>query len=197
MVYSKRYELDLKSAFYLSKSDESNPRPGDPGLILARMVLPIYTFTDMKKYVVLQTYSDKDYVSTIDVVGGLRGGSHRKIAEEYLENFLADKIGRYDIAGGFVNGGGTWVEFCGGSGEFSNRFSRFSEYSVNDISAYLAMESGLFEIVDSIYIDKGREYIERCLINKAEGISREMIIERIVGEIEKKVEAALKKQRKQ
>ena len=205
--YSKQYRLGLKkSAFYLSKSDESNPRPGDPGLILARIVLPnSKDWFGGEKYVFLQTYSDKDYVSTIDVVGGLRGGWHKEIVREYLdvlankigrhdtrdgfmtvviredlEKILTNEIGRHDIRGGFMTGDRENIEFYGESEQFSNGFfiystpkkESFESYCVNDISAYLIRESGLFESVESEDIDKGREYVERCLNNPMRHLER-------------------------
>lgn len=171
--YSNKQNLDFKKhAFYLAKSNEAVPKPEDMGLVLVRIALSDLEgkLSSERKYVILQTYYDEGDLSTIDIVR-LPFSYHREIVRDYLENILTSEISRQIIplheslsrfltAGGFVEGNGNKIKFHDSSGDFSNRFS---VYDVNEIASYLTKESELFENVEPENIDKGKEYIERCL----------------------------------
>ncbi len=168
--YCKDKKWNVKNrGFCFLNSDGPECRPENTSLLVARMAIA-ETKNKEKKYVALQTFYDNGRMSTLDIVG-MPLEYHKNIVHEYLDKVLTpilsrqivpleEGLSRFFIAGGFTKQEKKKVKFYGSSGDFSNQFSA---YDVNDIAAYIASESGLFEKAGSENSGKGKEYVEKCL----------------------------------
>jgi len=174
----KNLEDSIYSDFYLVKNKEKEiPSAENTGLIHVRALLGDVNEkkSSVNKYVLLQSYYNQGDLSTIDLVK-LPKKMHQEIAEEYLTKILkpelsheflphksknlSKNLSRFLIGGGYAKIKNDSISFEGSSGDFGNHYS---PHSVNDISAYLIDQAGLYNKIKSTNKEKGREYIERVL----------------------------------
>jgi len=166
------FEKNLQNAAFYFTDDTYPAEPEKMPLLLARIALVSPNKKLDQKYVLLQTYFDNGYLSTIDIAS-MPLGYHREIITKYMQRILTSELSRQpdflfdeSRAGSRYLTGGGWLEaedkkarLSGSSGDFGDQISI---HSSNDIASYLLAESGLFDNVEGDK-ESGRKYIERCL----------------------------------
>lgn len=127
------------------------------------------------KYIVLQTFYNFGDLATIDIVK-MPTDKHVNLVQTYINSILIPELTpqeairageqtRYFIAGGFAAAPEGKAEFRGSSQDFHNQIS---VYDVNDLAAYIALQSGLFTGADSVNPKNGEKYLQACLDLMAE-----------------------------